>query len=156
MCDVQSLWAKPLWVAGFQVAITGRFWVAADNEWQSAGKLKLPHLFTLKNEEPFSFAGIWEPPEDGTPGTFGILTTAPNELVAPIHNRMPVILTADAMPRWLGSEPLSEDEYRKLTQPLPAERMQERPVSRFVSNSRNEGPQCHAGPEETPGELALE
>ena len=124
-------------------------------EWQSTGKLKLPHLFTLKNEEPFSFAGIWEPPEDDTPGTFGILTTAPNDLVAPIHNRMPVILTADSMPRWLGSEPLPEDEYRKLTQPLPAERMQERPVSRYVSNSRNEGPKCHEPPETGPPELAL-
>jgi putative SOS response-associated peptidase YedK len=60
------------------------------------------------------------------------------------------------MPGWLGGEPLPEDEYRTLTQPLPAERMQERPVSRYVSNSRNEGPQCHAAPEEQSPELALD
>jgi putative SOS response-associated peptidase YedK len=125
-------------------------------EWQTAGKLKLPHLFTLRDEAPFAFAGIWEPPEEETPATFAILTTTPNDLVAPIHNRMPVILTADAMPRWLGSVPLPEEEYRALTQPLPAERMQERPVSRYVSNSRNEGPQCHAAPEEQSPELALD
>ena len=54
-----------------------------------------------------------------------------------------------------GSEPLSEDEYRALTQPLPADRMLERPVSRYVSNSRNEGPACHATPDAEPPELAL-
>jgi putative SOS response-associated peptidase YedK len=141
-------------------------------EWQTMGKLKLPHLFTLRDEAPFAFAGIWEPPdeEDGaaTPPsrsadvktldlpTFSILTTAPNALIAPIHNRMPVILTAAAMRRWLGREPLPEAEYRALTQPLPADRMQSRPVSRYVSNSRHEGPACHAPPEAPPPELALE
>ncbi|HWA09471.1 MAG TPA: SOS response-associated peptidase [Opitutaceae bacterium] len=124
-------------------------------EWQTVGKLKLPHLFTLKGEEPFAFAGIWEPAEGNTPETFGILTTEPNELVAPIHNRMPVILTQATMPRWLGSEPLAEDEYRALTKPLPAGLMSERPVNRFVNNSRNEGPQCLEPPEEAPPELAL-
>ncbi len=141
-------------------------------EWQAVGKLKLPHLFTLRDEEPFAFAGIWEPGEEeaeveqeGTerkegragsmPGSFAILTTTPNDLVAPIHNRMPVILTADAMRRWLGSDPLPEEEYRSLTAPLPADRMQARPVSRYVSNSRNDGPQCHAAPDAPSPELAL-
>ena len=89
------------------------------------------------------------------PGSFAILTTTPNDLVAPIHNRMPVILTADAMRRWLGSDPLPEEEYRSLTAPLPADRMQARPVSRYVSNSRNDGPQCHAAPDAPSPELAL-
>ncbi len=124
-------------------------------EWQTVGKVKWPHLFTLKHEEPFAFAGIWEPPEDDTPGTFGILTTAPNALVSPIHNRMPVILTGETMPRWLGRAPLAEEEYRTLTLPLAPELMQERRVSRYVSNSRHEGPQCHSPPEEEPPELAL-
>ena len=124
-------------------------------EWQTMGKLKFPHLFTLKDEEPFAFAGIWEPAEGDLPETYGILTTAPNELVAPIHHRMPVILTQETMPRWLGGEPLPAEEYRALTQPLPAARMSERPVNRFVNNSRNEGPQCLAPPEEAPPELAL-
>lgn len=141
-------------------------------EWQTCGKLKLPHLFTLRDEEPFAFAGIWEPGAPATSSastrpsdlsiltpdsfsTFAILTTAPNELVAPVHNRMPVILTAETIPRWLGRAPLAEAEYHTLTQPLPAERMQMRPVSRYVSNSRHDGPQCHASPEEPPSELAL-
>ena len=124
-------------------------------EWQTLGKLKLPHLFTLRNGAPFAFAGIWEPAEDTTPATYGILTTTPNDLVAPIHNRMPVILTPELMPRWLGGEPLPEAEYRALTQPLPADQMQERQVSRYVSNSRHEGPQCLAPPEQAPPELPL-
>jgi putative SOS response-associated peptidase YedK len=124
-------------------------------EWQTVGKLKWPHLFTMKDEEPFAFAGIWEPPEGDTPATFGILTTAPNALVAPIHNRMPVILSVETMARWIGSEPLPEEEYRALTSPLAPELMEERPVSRYVSNSRHEGPGCLAPPEVEPPELAL-
>jgi putative SOS response-associated peptidase YedK len=125
-------------------------------EWQTAGKLKLPHLFTLADDEPFAFAGIWEPAEEGLPETFGILTTEPNELVAPIHDRMPVLLTQETLPRWLGSEPLPEAEYLALTRPLPADQMRVRPVNRFVNNSRNEGPQCIAPPEEAEPELALD
>lgn len=117
-------------------------------EWKAAGRLKLPYLFMLKDEEPFAFAGLWEPGTDTLPETFAILTTAPNEVVQPIHHRMPVILTAAMMARWLGGQPLPENEFRDLTRPLPAEWMNVRPVSRFVSNSRNEGPQCLAPPDE--------
>ncbi|HTL68365.1 MAG TPA: SOS response-associated peptidase [Lacunisphaera sp.] len=126
-------------------------------EWETRGKLKLPHLFTLRDEEPFAFAGIWEPgPDPELPPGFTILTTTPNELVGRYHNRMPVMLAGDALPRWLGGEgPLPADEYQALTAPLAPERMQERPVNRFVNNARNEGPQCLAPPEEAPPELEL-
>ncbi len=125
-------------------------------EWQTVGKLKFPHLFTLKDEEPFAFAGIWEPdPDEQKPPAFAILTTVPNELVAPIHDRMPVILTRETMPRWLGPEPLPEAEYRELTRPLAAAHLQERPVSRFVNSSKNEGPQCLEPPEESAAEPDL-
>ncbi len=145
-------------LAAFKQSVAKRRCLVPANgfyEWQTRGKLRLPHLFTLQGGEPFAFAGIWEPAEDNTPETYGILTTVPNELVRPIHHRMPVILTPETMPRWLGSEPLTETEYRELTKPLPAEKMQERPVNRFVNNSRNEGPQCLVPPEEAPPELAL-
>jgi putative SOS response-associated peptidase YedK len=67
------------------------------------GGVKLPHLFTLAGEEPFAFAGIWDPASGQLPETYCILTTEPNELVAKVHNRMPVILTAETMPRrWIG------------------------------------------------------
>jgi putative SOS response-associated peptidase YedK len=145
-------------LAAFKQSVAKRRCLVPANgfyEWQTVGRLKLPYLFTLKNEEPFAFAGIWEPAEGDTPETYGILTTVPNELVAHIHHRMPVMLTPETMPRWLGDEPLPEAEYRELTMPLAAEKMQVRPVNRFVNNSRNEGPQCLDPPEEAPPELAL-
>lgn len=125
-------------------------------EWMKSGALKLPHLFTLRDEEPFAFAGIWDPAAERLPETYCILTTEPNDLVARVHNRMPVILTADAMPRWLGDRPLAADDLKLLVRPFPAERMQARPVSRYVSNSRNEGPRCLAPPDEAPRELEFD
>ena len=116
-------------------------------EWQTVGREKRPHVFMLRDEESFAFAGLWEPGADRQPETFAILTTEPNEIVRPIHHRMPVILTGAAMGRWLGDQPLPEPEYAALIRPLDAARMTVRPVSRFVSNSRNEGPQCLAPPE---------
>jgi putative SOS response-associated peptidase YedK len=117
-------------------------------EWMSSGGVKQPHLFTLRDEEPFAFAGIWNPAAGQLPETYCILTTRPNDLVARVHNRMPVILTAETMPRWLGERPLAVEELSLLVRPIAAERMESRPVSRFVSNSRNEGPGCLAPPDE--------
>ncbi len=125
-------------------------------EWKTAGGRKYPHVFMLRDEEPFAFAGIWENAEsERIPETFAILTTEPNDRVRPIHDRMPVILAGNAMARWIGDQPLADDEFRSLTRPLAADRMTVRPVSRFVSNARNEGPQCLAPPDEPPPELPL-
>ena len=125
-------------------------------EWEVAGRLRLPHVFMLQEEEPFAFAGIWERGPEQRPDTFAVLTTTPNELVGRIHHRMPVVLTADTMGRWLGDQPLPAPEYAALTRPLAVARMTVRPVNRFVSNSRNEGPQCLAPPDEAPPELPLD
>jgi putative SOS response-associated peptidase YedK len=113
-------------------------------EWRAAGRARWPHLFTRRDGEPFALAGIWEPGGGAGPDTFCVLTTAPNALVARIHGRMPVILPPEAMPRWLGSAPLAAAALAGLTRPLPAGEMVERAVSRFVSNPRHEGPECHA------------
>jgi putative SOS response-associated peptidase YedK len=121
-------------------------------EWRSSGGAKWPHLFTLRGEEPFAFAGIWDPPAEGLPETYCILTTTPNALVAQVHDRMPVILAADAMLRWIGDRPLAGEELGLLTSPFAAERMESRPVSRFVNNSRNQGPRCLSPPDEAPPE----
>jgi len=125
-------------------------------EWMNSGGVKLPYLFTLRDEEPFAFAGIWDPANEKLPETYCILTTEPNGLVARVHNRMPVILTADTMARWLGEKPLAAEDLKLLVRPIASERMESRPVSRFVSNSRNEGPRCLAPPDAAPPELELE
>lgn len=117
-------------------------------EWATAGKLKLPHFFTLRSGRPFAFAGIWEPGAGDVPASLAILTTRPNALSARIHDRMPVVLPADRAERWLGSEPLPDAEFAALTQPLPDELMAEREVNRYVNDSRNDGPRCLAAPDE--------
>ncbi len=143
----------------FKRAVAGRRCLVPANgfyEWKASGGVKLPHLFTLRGEEPFAFAGIWDPADGALPETYCILTTEPNALVARVHDRMPVILTAATMPRWLGDAPLAADELKELVRPVAAESMESRPVSRFVSNSRNEGPRCLAPPDEAPPEPELD
>ncbi len=123
-------------------------------EWRTEAGVKQPHLFVLRDGAPFAFAGIWEPAGEGRPETYCILTTEPNELVAPIHNRMPVILTGPTMPRWLGSEPLEDGERRELVRPLAPGLMAVTRVNRFVNSTRNEGPKCLSAPE-LPAQLEL-
>jgi putative SOS response-associated peptidase YedK len=109
-------------------------------EWQTIGKEKQPYYFTLKNSEPFAFAGIWETwkPKDGAPvETFALLTTEANSLCATIHNRMPVILAPGEWEGWLGRT----EDRRKLLRPFPTEQMELWPVGKAVGNVRNEGPE---------------
>jgi len=145
--------------SAFRKAIAARRCLVPANgfyEWLTRGGVKLPHLFTLADEEPFAFAGIWDPPGDNLPETYCILTTEPNELVAKVHDRMPVILTQETMPRWIGDQPLAPDELKLLFKPLAADHMASRPVNRYVSNSRNQGPLCLEPPDEAPPEPELD
>jgi putative SOS response-associated peptidase YedK len=134
----------------FRRAAAGRRCLVPANgfyEWLSRGTAKLPYLFTLRGEEPFALAGIWDPASDGLPETYCLLTTAPNEVMAPVHDRMPVILTAETMPRWIGDQPLAPGELLALTRPIDPGLMESRPLGRYVSNSRNQGPACLDGPD---------
>ena len=72
-------------------------------EWETIGKKKIPWKFTRPDGEEFCMAGLWESwLADGEPlETFTIITTLPNGLVSPVHDRMPVILTPDAAEGWL-------------------------------------------------------
>jgi putative SOS response-associated peptidase YedK len=143
----------------FRKAVAARRCIVPANgyyEWIARGGVKLPYLFTLAGEEPFALAGIWDPAMDNLPETYCLLTTQPNELAAKIHDRMPVILTGETMARWIGEKPLAAEEYAALVRPIEATRMESRPVSRFVSNSRNQGPQCLAPPDEAPPEPELD
>ena len=76
-------------------------------EWaKRASGAKQPYFFTTKDRAPFAFAGLWEAwhAKDAVPlETFTILTTAPNALCAPIHDRMPVMLSREDWDLWLGS-----------------------------------------------------
>jgi putative SOS response-associated peptidase YedK len=112
-------------------------------EWKKLGKkTKIPYRFTLREEEIFSFAGIWEEYETvsgESQHTFLILTTTPNELVEEVHDRMPVILRRDQEKKWLDKYS-SEDELINMLKPLPAELMQSYTVSPLVNSVMNDSP----------------
>jgi putative SOS response-associated peptidase YedK len=104
-------------------------------EWQRLdAKTKRPFAFALSSGEPYAFAGLWESwrpktPADAAPlETFTILTTDPNELMEPVHNRMPVILEPKDYVRWLDPGDPARPPL-DLLRPYPAERMKVWPVS---------------------------
>ena len=116
-------------------------------EWSksTSGKGKTPYYFTMKDQTPFAFAGLWEiwhSPEGDPLHSACILTTGPNEIVKPIHNRMPVILPAEHFNTWLTQEEGKPGDFQHLLQSFPAELMQTYPVSSFVNSPKNNSPQC--------------
>jgi putative SOS response-associated peptidase YedK len=113
-------------------------------EWaQEPGtKSKTPMYITMKGHDLFAFAGLWDSwhaPDGEQLRTCTIITTEPNELMAPIHNRMPALLLPDALTNWLDPEVQDEQALRGLLKPYPAELMMARPVSRLVNNPKYEG-----------------
>jgi putative SOS response-associated peptidase YedK len=117
-------------------------------EWQaSAGKGKQPFYFTLADEQPFAMAGLWEAwsaPDGSTRHTCTILTTSANELLTPIHDRMPVILPPEAYARWLDPGMRHAEALYDLLGPFPADAMRARPVSTLVNRVANNGPELIA------------
>jgi putative SOS response-associated peptidase YedK len=120
--------------------------VPVDNfyEWQKIGpKEKQPYAIALADRGVMALAGLWEnwkSPIDEWVRSFTIITTTPNELCAPIHNRMPVILPPETWPAWLGEEPAEPAELKTMLAPNPAEDMTMWPVSTRVGNVRNNDP----------------
>jgi len=106
---------------------------------------KQPICIRMKNQKPFMFAGlfsIWKNDKGEEFPSFTIITTTPNELMAEIHTRMPVILKEKYFDEWLNRENKNIDDLKKLLVAYPASQMEAFPVSKYVSNSRNEGPEC--------------
>jgi putative SOS response-associated peptidase YedK len=111
-------------------------------EWKKENGFKTPMYITLKNGEPFAFAGLWDQwkSPDGQPiRSCTIITTGPNDLVASIHDRMPAILSPEAYELWL--DPANHDEHAlsHWLAPYPAGEMAARPVSRLVNDPKREG-----------------
>ncbi len=127
-------------------------------EWQRQDNKKQPWLFRVIDEPGFCMAGLWETwrQPDGAPlHTCTILTTKANDLLRPIHDRMPVILHREDYERWLTAQPDASAGLRDLLSPFPAEAMEAWPVSSLVNSPRNDGPECaeplEEHPEEEPG-----
>ena len=114
-------------------------------EWQKQGTLKQPYRVCLKNGEPFAFAGLWERWEG--PGgeaieSFTIIVTDANELLRPIHDRMPVITDPVDHDTWLNIGPEVAEAAQQLLRPYPAAAMAAYPVSRRVNSPSNDDEEC--------------
>lgn len=113
-------------------------------EWRRAGKERFPMLFRRRDEAPFFFAGLWRPAPAEGPASFVIVTTTPNELVSPVHDRMPVLLDEAGSRAWLGEEVLPNDRIAALCVPFPAAAMTAHAVDPRMNHARHEGPDCIA------------
>ncbi len=138
--------------AGVQKADHGRrCLIPADGfyEWtpEPDGKTKTPMYATVDGGAVFAFAGLWDTwrnPAGETVASCTIITTAPNSIMAPIHDRMPVILPKEAYETWLAPGEASADALAPLLKPFPVEKMTVRAVSRLVNSPKNEGPELLA------------
>ena len=118
-------------------------------EWKRAGaKARIPYHFTLKGGGPFAFAGLWDN------GTFTIVTTAPNALLKPVHDRMPVILTPEGESLWLDPKS-SPARLKELLLPFDPEAMRAVEVSSRVNSPKYDDPACAAPPPEPAGQREL-
>jgi putative SOS response-associated peptidase YedK len=114
-------------------------------EWQTIGKAKYPWYFSSRDNEPLLLAGLWETwrSVDGVElQTCALITTEPNDIVRPLHDRMPVILRAEAATAWLDPAMGEPPALQPLLAPLPAELMSATPVSPRVNNVRYDAADC--------------
>lgn len=113
-------------------------------EWQRTGGKKQPYFFRMQDEHPFGFAGLWEKWKaiDGQVlETCTILTTEANEVLQPVHDRMPVILHPDDYELWLDTDLRKLDLAKELLRPFPASEMIAYPVSPSINSPLNQGAQ---------------
>jgi len=106
---------------------------------------KQPYHFTLKDEGLFAFAGLWDrwsDPSGNVVDSCCIITTVPNALLAPIHDRMPVIVPRDGYALWLDRHEKDPGELLHLLLPYPEDQMKSTPVNPAVGNSRIDTPEC--------------
>ncbi len=108
-------------------------------EWQRVGGRKQPYFLHLRDGSLVGLAGLYDESPDGV-ASFAIVTTPPNPLVAPLHDRMPAILRLEDEEEWLSRDLTDPHAAQALLRPYPAEAMVADPVSPAVNNVRNDGP----------------
>lgn len=114
-------------------------------EWQARGRHKQPLFVRLANGRPFAFAGLWERwggPDGTALDSCAIVTTTANDLLRPLHDRMPVILAPKDYDLWLDPSLQDVECLLPLLRPYPAEEMTAYPVSTRVNNPAHDAPDC--------------
>jgi len=113
-------------------------------EWKQDGRGKIPTYIRLASGKPFAFGGLWESwnaPDGSNVLSCTIITTQPNELLKPIHNRMPVILPESSYSLWLESGEQDLRHLAELLAPYSAGEMLAYPVSPQVNNPKTDSPE---------------
>jgi putative SOS response-associated peptidase YedK len=121
--------------------------VVADGfyEWQKVGEGKRPVYIKLKSGKPFGFAGlyeVWKSPDGQPVTTCTIITTEANELMKPIHERMPVIIPKESEDLWLDADAQDEPVLLDLLKPYPSDAMEAHFVSKRVNSPKYDSPEC--------------
>ncbi|MDD5319494.1 MAG: SOS response-associated peptidase [Methylococcales bacterium] len=116
-------------------------------EWQIKpdSKIKQPWFIALQGREPMAFAGLWEQwrsPEGEELESCSIIVTEANELMRPIHERMPVILAPEVWDAWLKADAKDAGDLQILLKPYPTEGMEAWRVSTRINNPRNDSVEC--------------
>lgn len=144
----ETIASKPAFRSAFKkrrcLAVADGFY-----EWKKGPTGKVPHHIRMKSREAFTIGGLWEEwedPEGRLLRTFTLITTTPNELMAPIHDRMPVIVPPEHRAEWLAAETPPE-RLQEFIAPLPDGHLEAVPVSTRVNSPRNEGPGLLAPPD---------
>ena len=140
----ETVAGKPSFRAAFR---RRRCLVLADGfyEWRRMGRKKQPHFIHLVDNRPFAFAGLWESWEGADHSSIEsctILTTEPNDLVRPIHDRMPVILSPASYDSWLDTSAAVGPSLFELLRPYPTDVMAAYPVSSHVNSPSHEDAHC--------------
>lgn len=135
---------KPAFRAAFR---RRRCLVPADGfyEWRRLERGKQPFYVRLRDERPFAFAGLWERwegPDETAIDSCTLLTTEPNDLIRPVHSRMPVILSPKDYDLWLDPGVQKVELLQPLLRPYPSEGMLAYPISTWVNKPKNDSPRC--------------
>ena len=140
----ETLTAKP----SFRDALRSRRCIIPASgfyEWENLGRAKKPWLFRRRDEQPFGLAGLWESwraPDGALLETCAVITTEPNDLMRPIHHRMPVMLAPDEFEPWLDVRTTQPEKLLPLLGTPLSATMSAFAVSSHASNVRHEGPEC--------------
>jgi putative SOS response-associated peptidase YedK len=129
-------------------------------EWEVRGRARLPWLFRRGDGQPFGLAGLWESwraPDGTRHETCAVITTEPNELMRPIHHRMPAMLGPEQFDAWLDPDATSAESLAPLLHPAAAAAMSATALGPHVNHVGHDDPAClePAGPAEASPQLSL-